>query len=129
MRGGDSMNGQKNDVHCFRMSPELWKYLQDISQSAGINPSKYVRRLIFSDKNKNSLKMVTKDEFILQKEKNRAINELSQEIRSIGVNINQIVKNVNSHFYMDYEKDKLFALMKDLQNLLKEYIKRIDNLE
>lgn len=50
----------------------------------------------------------TKEEFLLLK-------EVVNEINHIGVNINQIVKNVNAHYYNDYEKRKLFALMESLK--------------
>lgn len=53
------------------------------------------------------------------------LKELINEVNHIGVNINQIVKNYNSGFYSDTEKNSLFAYMQKLNRLLSEAVKQL----
>ncbi len=43
-----------------------------------------------------------------------AMKSLCNEVNKIGVNINQIVRNENMHYYSEYEKKKLFALQQKM---------------
>ena len=51
---------------------------------------------------------------------------LRNEINKIGVNINQIVKNNNSHIYNEDDKVELNVQMGKLNDLLIKYISIID---
>lgn len=93
----------------FRITPEQLQHLE--KQSEG-NHSMYIRKLIDEDMGRNH-RVYTKEEFLVKK-------QLVYEINRIGNNINQIVKNVNMNFYSEYEKKKLFAMMKKILKLLEK---------
>lgn len=48
---------------------------------------------------------------------------LRNEINKIGVNVNQIVKNSNSHIYREDDKIDLIGYMEKITILLNDYIK------
>lgn len=96
----------------FRITPEQLQHLEKQSEIYSGNQSKYIRKLIDEDMGRNH-RVYTKEEFLQKK-------QLVYEINRIGNNINQIVKNVNMNFYSDYEKKKLFAMMKKLLEMLEE---------
>lgn len=93
----------------FRFTPEEAKLLSVKSNEAGMTESAYIRLLI-SQKPKDY-----QDIRILLK-------ELINEINHIGININQIVKNYNSGFYSDADKERLFAYMKKLNKKVDEAV-------
>ena len=95
----------------FRITEEQNKFIQLQCDLYGIqSESEYFRRLIDRAAGKPS-NHLTKEEFVLKK-------SIQDEINKIGVNINQIVKNANSHYYTDYEKKKLFAMMEKIKELV-----------
>lgn len=87
----------------FRITKKQDIYLQESSVRYGIGESEFLRRLLEADMG-NASQMQTQEEFLARK---RLVYE-----------INRIVKNVNSHYYSDYEKKKLFAMMKKVEELL-----------
>lgn len=103
--------GKEKSIHKnFRITKKQDIYLQESSVRYGIGESEFLRRLLEADMG-NASQMQTQEEFLARK-------RLVYEINRIGNNINQIVKNVNSHYYSDYEKKKLFAMMKKVEELL-----------
>lgn len=94
-------------VCTIRLTEEEYKELIKNTHSTNLTLSEYVRQLIKDNK------IVEYTSWINRK-------ELINEVNHIGVNINQIVKNVNSDYYSSYEKLKLFAMMKKLYELLDE---------
>lgn len=102
----------------FRITPEQLQHLEKQSERYNGNHSQYIRKLLDEDMGKNH-GAYTKEEFLVKK-------QLIYEINRIGNNINQIVKNVNMNFYSDYEKKKLFAMMKKLLELMEEQEGRND---
>lgn len=96
----------------LRLTEEEGHFLQQQSEQSGLNENQYMRRLIDAAAGRAKLPE--------PKEKFLAIKELTQEINYIGHNINQIVKNVNSHYYSDEEKERLFRLMNEVRGLLDE---------
>ena len=94
----------------FRITAEQQKHLEMQCEKYGINSSEYLRRLIETDRG-NKEQYSSQEDFLDRK-------QLIYEINRIGNNINQIVKNVNMHYYTEYEKKKLFALMKKVIELL-----------
>ena len=92
----------------FRLSEENEIFLTEQCQRYGMNDSEYIRYLLNEKQNPTGKVMRTQEEFL-------AIKELTDEINHIGININQIVRNVNMQKYSDHEKRKLFALMEEIR--------------
>lgn len=114
-----------NKVHSLRVSDTLWNHILSSSKKYGITPSVYIRKLLQADKESSSSASITQEEYMLYKEKIRAINHLTYEINSIGVNINQIAKNTNSHFYSNEEKAQLMKFQQNLIILVQNYLERL----
>lgn len=93
----------------FRIREDQVLYMESQCKTYGINSSEYIRRLIDKDMG-NSVPNRSKEAFLIHK-------QMVYEINRIGNNINQIVKNVNMHYYTEYEKKKLFALMNKIIEL------------
>lgn len=118
------MRGNYELKRSFRCTSEMWQYITQQSKNYGITPSEYIRRAIYSYKKSRAGPVYTKEEYLAMKRVIHSNSELQNEVRAIGVNINQIVKNYNSHFYLDHEKKKLFSLMDELLFLVREYTGR-----
>lgn len=99
------------DVLSVRISKGQSEYLADRSEFYGITVSVYVRRLIDEARNKEKKKYMDKETLI-------ALRQLTNEINHIGININQIVHNVNSGFYSDMDKQQLNRHMDKIEILL-----------
>lgn len=110
----------------FRCTDTMWEDIIQQSNKYGITPSEYIRRAIDSYKGNKVETIYTQQDYLMMKEYISATSKMENEIHAIGVNINQIVKNHNAHFYLDYEKKKLFALLQELINLVKEYATKKD---
>lgn len=96
----------------MRLTPEENALLLKKAEEAGISASSYLRRMITQKPNDYP-------------EIRILLKELINEVNHIGVNINQIVKNYNSGFYSDTEKNRLFAYMQKLNRLLGEAVKQL----
>ncbi len=96
---------------------ELTKVKQ-LCQIQEVNFSEYIRLLIARDMG-NVIVRKTKSAY--QQDK-----QLIEEVRRIGVNINQIASNINGYFYSEEDKAKLFCLMGDVKALLKKKIAQED---
>lgn len=99
-----------------RLDGGLYRQLKEKSGAYGMDISKYVRYIIEKDAEKTKPGLITAEERIYRK-------QIIYEINKIGTNINQIVKNVNSHFYVRSEKKKLFELMQDVYKKLEDISK------
>lgn len=55
-----------------------------------------------------------------------ALEMCRMEVRKIGVNINQIVKDYNSGFYSSTEKEALFLHLEELNMKFEQLLKRIE---
>lgn len=105
------MTENKTEHLLIRMTSEDKELLREKAGKASLTQSEYVRKLIRGEKiHEHSLKSITQ------------INNLIHETNKIGVNINQIVHNAHMGKYSDYEKEKLFALMKKLYEKVNEVI-------
>ena len=91
----------------FRISEEEEQILREQCELYGMSDSAYFRFMLNRTKNSPDSVVMPKRDFL-------AIKELINEINHIGININQIVKNVNMKYYSDHEKRKLFALMEEI---------------
>lgn len=102
---------------CYRIDEDLDKYILEIVDKTNLDKSVVCRNIMEAAKNNKRYVVNSHENYLLKK-------ELIQEINKIGININQIVKDVNQHFYTDYEKIKLFALQQKILDLV---IKAFEN--
>ena len=117
------MEEKSNDIHSVRVPATLWSHIVCSSKKCGITPSEYLRRLIQKDKGHSPMPAITQEQYLLQKEKIHSINQLTYEINSIGININQVAKRVNSQFYTGKEIEGLLELQQQLIAIVEKYIK------
>ena len=94
----------------FRLTKEQEEKLMRECRALGISPSAYIRKLLEKQPEIPSMGREEREYYI----------RLTSEINRIGVNINQIVKNVNSFFYSREEKKELYELLKKVYELLDE---------
>ena len=95
----------------FKLTEETAKLLVERSKAENMNESEYIRYLILNQ-----------SEHPRSRELEVEIMRLRNEINKIGVNINQIVKNNNSHMYRDSDKIELQMQMDKIKDLLKRFI-------
>ena len=98
----------------FRLTKEQEEYLDKNCQSLGITSSAYIRGLL-DERRKKQPKLLE-----LTREEREYHARIISEVNRIGVNINQIVKNVNSFFYSRREKEELYQLLEQVYQLLAE---------
>ena len=85
------------------------KLLAERSKAENMNESEYIRYLLLNQ-----------SEHPRSKELELEIMRLRNEINKIGGNINQIVKNNNSHMYSENDKINLVKDMEEIKILLKQ---------
>ena len=104
--------GNKIKRISVRLDNEMNNYLEKCCKQSGIkNKSVIIRNIIIAAMKGNTVNIRSHEDYKLTK-------ELISEINKIGVNINQIVKDVNQHYYSDYEKSKLFALLQKIIDIV-----------
>lgn len=91
----------------FKLTEETARILTERSKAENMNESEYIRYLILNQ-----------SENPKSKELELEVMRLRNEINKIGVNINQIVKNSNSHIYREDDKIKLIHQMDIIKDLL-----------
>ncbi len=91
----------------FKLTEETAKLLAERSKAENMNESEYIRYLFLNQ-----------SEHPRSRELEVEVMRLRNEINKIGGNINQIVKNNNSHMYRDDDKIELKQNMCEI----KEYI-------
>ena len=105
-------------VHCvrktLRLMPDEAKVLAKIAKDNGMNEAEYLRFLI-SQKPKD------------YPEIRKLLQELINEVNRIGININQIVFNINAQMYSKKDKEQLVAYMKKLNQSVSEAVVKIGN--
>ena len=97
----------------FKLTEETAKLLVERSKAENMNESEYIRYLLLNQ-----------SENPRSRELELEIMRLRNEINKIGVNINQIVKNNNSHMYSDSDKIELNLLMEKISTLVKDFVSR-----
>ncbi len=95
----------------FKLTEETAKLLAERSKAENMNESEYIRYLILNQ-----------SEHPRSKELELEIMRLRNEINKIGGNINQIVKNNNSHLYRESDKINLIKYMEEINELIKELV-------
>ena len=102
----------------LRISKEQDEQIASACQESGMSFSAYIRLQL---DNRPVAYLTTKEDRM-----QRAA--LITEINRIGININQIVKNVNSFFYSKEEKKELFELLQKVYGLLEEKVQTAERL-
>ncbi len=96
----------------FKLTEETAKLLAERSKAENMNESEYIRYLLLNQ-----------SENPRSRDLELGIMRLRNEINKIGLNVNQIVKNSNSHFYREDDKINLIDYMEKITTLLNDYIK------
>lgn len=108
------MAGKKdnyNHVVASRVDDATMEYLNKLEEESGLHQSAVIRMILESAKDNRTVDLTSKTDY-------HSMKELVREINKIGVNINQIVRNTNEHFYTKYEKKKLFAMMQNITQMI-----------
>ncbi len=95
----------------FKLTEETAKLLAERSRSENMNESEYIRYLLLNQ-----------SENPRSRELELETMRLRNEINKIGGNINQIVKNNNSHLYRESDKINLIKYMEEINGLVKELV-------
>ena len=93
----------------FKLTEETAKLLAERSKAEDMNESEYIRYLLLDQ-----------SEHPRSRELELEIMRLRNEVNKIGLNINQIVKNNNSHMYSENDKINLVKDMEEIKILLKQ---------
>lgn len=99
----------------FKLNEETARILTEHSKAENMNESEYIRYLLLNQ-----------SENPKSRELEVEIMRLRNEINKIGVNINQIVKNSNSHIYSEDDKISLKAKLDEILLLIKTILVRMD---
>lgn len=91
----------------FKLTEETAKLLAERSKAENMNESEYIRYLLLNQ-----------SENPRSRELELETMRLRNEINKIGGNINQIVKNNNSHIYREDDKIELMKKMQMIKELL-----------
>ena len=95
----------------FKLTEETAKLLAERSKAENMNESEYIRYLLLNQ-----------SEHPRSRELELEIMRLRNEINKIGANVNQIVKNNNSHLYRESDKINLIRYIEEINELLKELV-------
>ena len=95
----------------FKLTEETARILTERSKAENMNESEYIRFLLLNQ----SMHPRSRD---LELE----VMRLRNEINKIGLNVNQIVKNNNSHLYRESDKINLIRYIEEINELLKELV-------
>lgn len=95
----------------FKLTEETARILAERSKAENMNESEYIRYLLLNQ-----------SEHSRSRELELEIMRLRNEINKIGLNVNQIVKNNNSHIYSNSDKIELKLQIEMIKDLLKELI-------
>ncbi len=91
----------------FKLTEETAKLLAEHSKAENMNESEYIRYLLLNQSEHPGSKKLELE-----------VMRLRNEINKIGLNINQLVKNSNSHIYSDDDKMNLIRQMDIIRDLL-----------
>lgn len=105
---------KKTEEFKVRLSPDEKNTLLKKAGQAHISQSEYVRRLIMGE---------TVHEY--NSELVQGIKNVTNEINKIGVNINQIVHNLNMNKYTEYEKKKLFSYLQEVYDKVSALVEKV----
>ena len=98
----------------FKLTEETAKLLAERSKAENMNESEYIRYLLLNQ-----------SENPRSRELELEIMRLRNEINKIGGNINQIVKNNNSHMYSEHDKMELKSQVNKVTDLMEHMLDKI----
>ena len=98
----------------FKLTEETARILTECSKAENMNESEYIRYLLLNQ-----------SEHPRSRGLELEIMRLRNEINKIGVNVNQIVKNNNSHIYSNSDKIELKSQMHKAVDLMEHMIEII----
>ena len=98
----------------FKLTEETAKILTERSKAEDMNESEYIRYLLLNQ-----------SEHPRSRELELEVMRLRNEINKIGLNVNQIVKNNNSHLYGESDKINLIKYMEEINGLVEELVTMI----
>ena len=93
----------------LKLTEKTAKLLAEHSKAENMNESEYIRYLLLDQ-----------SEHPRSRELELEVMRLRNEINKIGLNVNQIVKNNNSHMYSENDKINLVKDMEEIKILLKQ---------
>ena len=93
----------------FKLTEETARILAERSKAENMNESEYILYLLLNQ-----------SEHPKSRELELEIMRLRNEINRIGINVNQIVKNNNSHMYNESDKIRLQIQMDNIKDLLEK---------
>ena len=109
LRSVKKMNCRKE----IRLSSEELEELNRKAKERGLSDSQYLRMLI-TNRPRDYPELL------------EALQNLTNEINHIGININQIVKNNNSGLYHESDKKRLYVYMKQIKESVMQVVSHLD---
>lgn len=109
LRSVKKMNCRKE----IRLSSEELEELNRKAKERGLSDSQYLRMLI-TNRPRDYPELL------------EALQNLTNEINHIGININQIVKNNNSGLYHESDKKRLYVYMKQIKEAVMQVVSHLD---
>ena len=97
----------------IRLSCEELEELNRKAKERGLSDSQYLRMLI-TNRPRDYPELL------------EALQNLTNEINHIGININQIVKNNNSGLYHDRNAECLYVYMKQIKEAVMQVVSHLD---
>ena len=94
----------------FKLTEETAKLLAERSKAENMNESEYIRYLLMNQSG-----------HLKSKDTELELMRMRNEVNKIGLNVNQIVKNNNSHIYSEDDKIELRIQMDMIKNLLERF--------
>lgn len=97
----------KKYVVAARLDEKAYDYVNRLCREGGVSVSECLRRIIESSQKNRRIYISSPESYAQGK-------EMIREINRIGVNINQIVRGMNTGFYSKDEKARLEAYMRKI---------------
>ena len=97
----------------IRLSSEELEELNRKAKERGLTDSQYLRMLI-TNRPRDYPELL------------EALQNLTNEINHIGININQITKNNNSGLYHESDKKRLYIYMKQIKESVMQVVSHLD---
>ncbi|MGN1156827.1 MAG: MobC family plasmid mobilization relaxosome protein [Agathobacter sp.] len=98
----------------FRTTKSEREYLEECAKEDGVCLSKFVRDVLLDLTGYRSILI------------SNQVRQLRQEIRRIGVNINQVAKKINGGYGTAADIVELLSELERVQNLFDEYKEKVD---
>ena len=95
----------------FKLTEETAKLLAERSKAENMNESEYIRYLLMNQSG-----------HLKSKDTELELMRMRNEVNKIGLNVNQIVKNNNSHLYRESDKINLVKHMEEIKGMMEELV-------